>query len=85
MKIQKLQILGAFSKKFKSRTMHTLKYLDSHEVIKVPSGLLVLETSNSSLQHLLYFIDDLSDLIKYLSDNKRKELHLSLGLVSLMM
>lgn len=76
--IKKLQVLGAWKKKYISRSAMFINFLDNAKIVSIGGDLFCIEDNNSNLKHVIYFCDDLNNLLQFLNDQDEK-VQLSLG------
>lgn len=75
---KKLQVLGAWKRKYVSRSAMFINFLDKAKIISIGCDLFCIEENNSNLKHVIYFCDDLNNLLQFLTDQEDK-VQLSLG------
>jgi hypothetical protein len=75
---QKLKLLGAFNKKYKSRTAFLLKYLKNPEIKQINGDIFCYLKGESKLKHIIYFCDDIKNLETFITTSDFSS-QLSLG------
>jgi hypothetical protein len=76
--VKKLALLGAQNKKYKSRNARFIEYMKNAEVSSINGDVFCFEVNDNYLKHMIYFCDDLNNLLEFIKKSDVKY-EISLG------
>jgi len=69
---KKLKLLGAFQKKYFTRSIHTTHLVDTTKIMNYKNTILCVDDNGDRLKHLQFFTDDLDELAQFLKEDQGK-------------